>query len=145
MHFTCKKTSPPAIKKTDSLSTCRHLSSIVSNGCANFLIIEESAWLLLMTWHQQIYNHHDDVGRSVHMMTSSKENFSALLSLCPRNSPITGEFSSQRPVTRSFDVFFDLRLNKRFSKQNREAGDSRWHHAHYDVVVMISGPNAGVA
>ena len=29
----------------------------------------------------------------------------------------TGEFPTQRPVTRSFDVFFDLRLYKRFSKQ----------------------------
>ena len=29
-----------------------------------------------------------------------------------------GEFPSQRPVTRSFDVFFDLRLNKRLSKQS---------------------------
>ena len=28
-----------------------------------------------------------------------------------------GEFPAQRPVTRSFDVFFDLRLNKRLSKQ----------------------------
>ena len=34
------------------------------------------------------------------------------------NSPVTGEFPSQRPVTRSFDVFFDLRLNKRLSKQS---------------------------
>ena len=33
------------------------------------------------------------------------------------NSPVTGEFPTQRPVTRSFDVFFDLRLNKRLSKQ----------------------------
>ena len=30
-----------------------------------------------------------------------------------------GEFPTQRPVTRSFDVFFDLRLNKRLSKQPR--------------------------
>ena len=29
-----------------------------------------------------------------------------------------GEFPAQRPVTRSFDVFFDLRLNKRMSKQS---------------------------
>ena len=29
-----------------------------------------------------------------------------------------GEFSAQRPVTRSFDIFFDLRLNKRLSKQS---------------------------
>ena len=28
-----------------------------------------------------------------------------------------GEFPAQRPVTRSFDVFFDLRLNNRLSKQ----------------------------
>ena len=27
-----------------------------------------------------------------------------------------GEFPAQRPVTQSFDVFFDLRLNKRLSK-----------------------------
>ena len=32
---------------------------------------------------------------------------------------ITGGFSSRRPVTRSFDAFFDLRLNKRLSKQSR--------------------------
>ena len=47
------------------------------------------------------------------------EAFSALLALCAGNSPVTGEFPSQRPVTRSFDVFFDLRLNKQLSKQSR--------------------------
>ena len=44
---------------------------------------------------------------------------SACLALCAWNLPGTGEFPSQRPVTRSSDVFFDLRLNKRFSKQQR--------------------------
>ena len=39
-------------------------------------------------------------------------------SLCAGNSPVAGEFPAQRPVTRSFDVFFDLRLNKRLSKQS---------------------------
>ena len=46
------------------------------------------------------------------------ETISALLALCARNSPVTGEFPSQRPGTRSFDVFFDLRLNKRLDKQS---------------------------
>ena len=46
------------------------------------------------------------------------EKISALLVLCAGNSPVTGEFPSQRPVARSFDVFFDLRLNKRLSKQS---------------------------
>ena len=46
------------------------------------------------------------------------ETFSALLAICAGNSPVPGEFSAQRPVTRSFDVFFGLRLNKRLSKQS---------------------------
>ena len=45
------------------------------------------------------------------------EAFSALLAICAGNSPVPAEFPSQRPVTRSFDVFFDLRPNKRLSKQ----------------------------
>ena len=44
--------------------------------------------------------------------------FSALLARCARNSPVTGEFSAQRPMTWSFDVFFDLSLNNRLSKQS---------------------------
>ena len=47
------------------------------------------------------------------------ETFSPLLAICAGNSPVTGEFHAQRPVTRSFDVFFDLRPNKRLCKQSR--------------------------
>ena len=47
------------------------------------------------------------------------ETFSALLALCEGNPPVTGGFPSQRPVTRSFDVYFDLCLNKRLSKHLR--------------------------
>ena len=46
------------------------------------------------------------------------ETFSALLSLCAENSLVTGESLAQRPVTQSFDVFLDLHLNKRLSKQS---------------------------
>ena len=46
------------------------------------------------------------------------ETFSALLAICAGNSPVPGEFPTQRPVTRSFDVYFDLRPNKRLSKQS---------------------------
>ena len=48
------------------------------------------------------------------------EIFSALLAICAGNSPVTGDFPAQRPVTRSFDVFCDLRR----------------HRAHYDVIIM---------
>ena len=52
------------------------------------------------------------------MMTSSSGNILRVVGHCAGNSPVTGGFPSQRPVTRSFDVFFDLRLNKRLSKQS---------------------------
>ena len=46
------------------------------------------------------------------------ETFSALLAICARNSLVTGEFPhTQRPVSRTFDVSFDLRLIKRLSKR----------------------------
>ena len=45
------------------------------------------------------------------------ETFSVLLAVFAWNSPVPGEFPTQRPVTRSFDVFLDLHLNKRLSKQ----------------------------
>ena len=51
----------------------------------------------------------------------------ALLAICKGNSPVTGEFPSQRPVTQSFDVFFDL-----------DAGDFRRHRAYYGITVMIT-------
>ena len=51
-----------------------------------------------------------------YMMTSSNGNlFRVTDPLC---GEFTGEFSALRPVTRSFDVFFGLRLNKRLSKQS---------------------------
>ena len=63
------------------------------------------------------------------------ETFSVSLALCARDSPVTDEFPAQKTVTRSFDVFFDLRLNKRLSKQSWG-----WRFetplAHYDVIVM---------
>ena len=46
------------------------------------------------------------------------EKIYALLALCAGNSPVTGEFPTQRPVTGSFYVFYDMRLTKRLSKQS---------------------------
>ena len=68
------------------------------------------------------------------------EAFFALLALCGGNSPATGEFPSQRPVTRSFDVFFDLHLNKRLNKQSRRRWFQKpsrpsWCHCNGDIVI----------
>ena len=51
-----------------------------------------------------------------------------------RESPVTAGFPSQRLVTRSFEVFFDLHLNKRLC--NRDTSDLRRPSAHYDVTVL---------
>ena len=61
------------------------------------------------------------------------KTFSALLALCVGNSQVAGEFPSQRRVTRSFDVFFHLSLNKRLSKQSwgwwfEMPSPSLWRH-----------------
>ena len=60
------------------------------------------------------------------------DTFSALLAICAGNSPVTGEFPMQRPVTRNFDVFLiSVWVN------NGEAGDLRCHCTHYDIIVMF--------
>ena len=74
------------------------------------------------------------------------ETFSALLVICAGNSPVTGEFPTQRPVTRSFDVFFDLGPNKRLSKQSwgwwfETQSRPLWRHRnemHIHVCAMIT-------
>ena len=68
--------------------------------------------------------------------------FSALLAICAGNSPVTGEFPSQRLVTLGFDIFFDLRLNKRLSKQSwgwwfETPSRSLWRHRYVIVLCHI--------
>ena len=72
------------------------------------------------------------------------ETFSALLALCTGNSPVTGEFPTQRPVTRSFGAFFDLLLNKRLSKQSwgwwfEMPSRSLWRHCNGNMYMKVHG------
>ena len=64
------------------------------------------------------------------------EILSASLALCARNSPVTGEFPSQRPVTRSSTVFSICAWRNSWVN-NRYAGDLRRHRANCDVTVMF--------
>ena len=77
------------------------------------------------------------------------EIFSALLALCAGNSHVTGEFPSQRPVTRSLDVFFDLRLDKRWSKQSwgwwfKTASSWLWRHCNGEVILWYTSTTAPI-
>ena len=54
----------------------------------------------------------------------------------PKHPGLVCEFPAQRPVTRSFDVFVDMRLNKVLSKQSRDwwletLSHSLWRHCNY--------------
>ena len=66
-----------------------------------WILLLTSCWLELGPWWR-------------HQM----ETCSALLAICAGNSPVSGEFPTQSPVKRSFDVFFDLRLDERLSKHS---------------------------
>ena len=66
---------------------------------------------------------------------------SALLAICAENSPVPGEFPTQRPVTQSFDFYFDLRLNNWLFKQLwgwwfETLLCPLWHHGNVTENVM---------
>ena len=85
---------------TNDLHLCEDGSNLPGSKSVVFMKnVSQHNWLASPWWRHQI------------------ETFSALLAICAGNSLVTSEFPAQRPVTRSFDVFFDLCLNKRLSKQ----------------------------
>ena len=67
--------------------------------------------------YAQVINYWERGTLSLAWWRHQMKTFSALLALSARNSPVNGECPSQRLVTRSFDVFFDLRLARRLSNQ----------------------------
>ena len=94
-------------------------------------------WYLISKWRLHNLNTFNTWWR--HQM----ETFSALQALCGWNSPVTGEFPAQSPVTRSFDVFFDLCLNKRLSKQSwrcwfETPSRSLWRHSNEIIALWHS-------
>ena len=123
-HHNCLATGSMHLSKQ---SECTVWRLITVNGCR--LVV----WIFLLIW--------GPFGAYAwwrHQM----ETFSALLAFCAGNSPVHGEFPAQRPVTRSFDVFFDLRLNKRLSKQSwgwwsETPWSSLWRHRN-DIVFTCN-------
>ena len=79
----------------------KHSMHCIANTCVLRVMTQNLVEVTILAWWR-------------HQM----ETFSVLLAICAGNSPVTGEFPSQRPMTRSFDVFFDLCLNKNMSKQS---------------------------
>ena len=103
----------------------KSLKSLIWNGLATNLKIRSKkiAWKYEELWS---------------MMTSSNGNIFRVIGHLCGNSPVTGEFTAQRPVTRSFDVFLNLRLNKCLSKQLwgrwfETPSRPLWHHCNENI------------
>ena len=96
-HNHVSKASPQPSQTTPSITLSHPFELHIS-------LDSRTKWHKLSCWRHQV------------------EIFSALLAFCAGNSLATGEFPTQRPVMRSFDVFFDLHLNEQLSKQSRR----RW-------------------
>ena len=126
------------------------LIAVYHNRCLNTL--QTGTFLCALVYHSMIVGHTLVGFKSIHhpRFCKNQKILGALLLTChddaikwkhflrywplwAANSPVTGEFPSQRAVTRSFDVFFDLRLNKRLSNQPRHRwfetpSSSLWRH-----------------
>ena len=95
-------------------------------------------WQLSKMWNLAYWNGLASTERCMNCTwwRHQMETFSVLLVLCAGNSPVTGEFPSQRPEMWSFDTFSDLHLNKPLSKHFW----GWWFqtpHAYYYIIVMI--------
>ena len=91
-------------KKYETI-TCLSTGPLHGEYCIVALVLEIYVHFIF-----SVFSHDDAI---------NVETFSTLLAICAGNSPVTGEFPAQRPVMWSVDVFFDLLLNKRLSKQWR--------------------------
>ena len=90
----------------------------------------------LLSFFRLFHCHDDYLISFLSWWRHQMETFSASLALCEGNPPVTGGFPSQTPVTRSFDVFFYLGLNKWLNID--DAGDLRRPRIHYEVTVIFS-------
>ena len=96
-----------------------HLQVAVQlNPWNQWLAMKSTYWHVWETLHLQFVRAGQISVGKIPWWHHQMETFSMLLALYAGNSPVTSESPSQRPVTWSFDVFFDLRLKKCLSKKS---------------------------
>ena len=98
--------------KSEGFGSCDRPSNVTQIGLKLSIFQPMWAWMRI-TEDSSAYSESFKAWWRHHM-----ETYSALLAICVGNSPVPGKFPTQRPVTQSFDVFFDLCLNKRLRKQS---------------------------
>ena len=105
-------------------------------------------YICVTVHHNTIFCEHYDLWRMNYIFDFTwwrhrMETFPALKAICAENSPVSGEFPTQRPVTRSFDVFFDLRPNEPLCKHSwgwwlETQSSPLWRHSN-DVMNSRQG------
>ena len=118
-----------------------HIDHVRGSPSTNIHLTSVSSWAALWV----LYPHTSLVsqwGNPISWWRHHMETFSALLAIWAGNSPVTGEFPAQRPVSRSFGVFFDLPLNKRLSKQSwgwwfETLSRPLWRHSNDGIITWI--------
>ena len=155
----CCHQQQAVIRANVNTDLCHHMASLGHTVLKLKIILEDhfiilciNHWLSWYTEYKQPLSHAIECGRfwSQIMDCGRKkildalgkmptyhddviETVSALLDICAGNSSVSGEFPAQRPVTRGFDVFFDLRPDKQLSKQSwgwwfETPSHSLWRH-----------------
>ena len=102
----------------DKISDCLHFCIYSITIKKTLALWCDSFWLSVKQLYRYLWGLLHGTGAIVQCPNTNETTFSASLAICAGNSPVPGEFPAQRPVTWSFDVFFDLHLNKRLSKQS---------------------------
>ena len=114
------------------------IAPVMANGVPRTLVLRAKCrgW----NYHPQIslVRFHAITDRFVGYSHDDVIKWKHLLALCSGNSPVISEFPPQSPVTRSFGVFFDLRLSKQSRRRWFEAPSrSLWRHCNVEGEMII--------
>ena len=124
----------PVVRSIDIFFICAWINGWVNTGEAGDVRRHRAHHDVTVMMFRPTWNFANHQWNEVYTYSKMKRVFPNLLYrtiyIFP---PVTGEFPSQRPVTRCFDVFFDLRLNKRLSEQSwgwwfETPSRSLWRH-----------------
>ena len=140
-HFSkwASRSGERVVWPSDALWRCRFVSTLAHVMSDDIKPLPEPMltpdyWVSVAFARKQFHSEYQSY-YSVSWWRHQMETFSALLAICAENSPVPGEFPTQRPVTRSFDITLICARIKGWVN-NRKAGDLRRHQAHCDVIVM---------
>ena len=114
----CQWSKPDGYGKISQCITVCIFLGIYCNSILYFILSVITCSMMGLKLNHVHYNIMEQDVQGTTMMTSSNRNIFRVTGHLCGEFPGPGEFPAQRPVTRSFDVFFDLRLNKWLSKQS---------------------------